>query len=393
MKSICMLLNGKVRSDSRVIKTIKSLSSVCKVDLYYINGNSDDKDIFNSNVRVFSYNKIDSLKSKIQKHSYFYNEYLFFVDFVISKNCKYDFIFSNDLPTLKPASILKSKIGGKLIYDSHEIYIETINQFFPKKTSGIKKILFNFLINFMRTRGEAIERKLLKEVDYFITVCESLKTYFEGKYGFKGIKVVMNCPNKLPPISPNEIIDLKEKFGFQKQDFLLLFQGNLGPGKDVDMIIEAMQFVDSDIRLGILGGGTLKSQLVNQVKELKLSEKVRFLDRVPSTDLYKYTKSADAGITLKDNGINLNKKLGIATKFFEYIHAGIPLVSTRSIEIEIIANKYDICILVDRKIDEIVNGINQLKLVNREEQAEKTAKASEVYNWQNQEVALLEIVK
>jgi glycosyltransferase involved in cell wall biosynthesis len=388
-----MLLNGKVRSDSRVIKTIKSLSSVCKVDLYYINGNSDDKDIFNSNVRVFSYNKIDSLKSKIQKHSYFYNEYLFFVDFVISKNYKYDFIFSNDLPTLKPATILKSKIGGKLIYDSHEIYIETINQFFPKKSSGIKKILFNFLINFMRKRGEAIERKLLKEVDYFITVCESLKTYFEGKYGFKGIKVVMNCPNKLPPISPNEIIDLKEKFGFQKQDFLLLFQGNLGPGKDVDMIIEAMQYVDSDIRLGILGGGTLKTQLVNQVKELKLSEKVRFLDRVPSTDLYKYTKSADAGITLKDNGINLNKKLGIATKFFEYIHAGIPLVSTRSIEIEIIANNYDICILVDRNINEIVNGINQLKLVNREEQAEKTAKASEVYNWQNQEVALLEIVK
>jgi glycosyltransferase involved in cell wall biosynthesis len=388
-----MLLNGKVRSDSRVIKTIKSLSSVCKVDLYYINGNSDDKDIFNSNVRVFSYNKIDSLKSKIQKHSYFYNEYLFFVNFVISKNYKYDIIFSNDLPTLKPATILKSKIGGKLIYDSHEIYIETINQFFPKKSSGIKKILFNFLINFMRNRGEAIERKLLKEVDYFITVCESLKTYFEGKYGFKGIKVVMNCPNKLPPISPNEIIDLKEKFGFQKQVFLLLFQGNLGPGKDVDMIIEAMQYVDSDIRLGILGGGTLKTQLVNQVKELKLSEKVRFLDRVPSTDLYKYTKSADAGITLKDNGINLNKKLGIATKFFEYIHAGIPLVSTRSIEIEIIANNYDICILVDRNINEIVNGINQLKLVNREEQAEKTAKASEVYNWQNQEVALLEIVK
>jgi len=388
-----MLLNGKVRSDSRVIKTIKSLSNFCKVDLYYINGNSDDKDIFNSNVRVFSYNKIDSLKSKIQKHSYFYNEYLFFVDFVISKNCKYDFIFSNDLPTLKPATILKSKIGGKLIYDSHEIYIETINQFFPKKSNGIKKILFNFLINFMRRKGEAIERKLLKEVDYFITVCESLKTYFEEKYGYKGIKVVMNCPNKLPPISPNEIIDLKEKFGFQKNDFLLLFQGNLGPGKDVDMIIEAMQFVDSDIRLGILGGGTLKSQLVNQVKELMLSEKVRFLDRVPSTDLYKYTKSADAGITLKDNGINLNKKLGIATKFFEYIHAGIPLVSTRSIEIEIIANKYDICILVDRNIDEIVNGINQLKLVNKEEQAEKTAKASEVYNWQNQEVALLEIVK
>ena len=393
MKSICMLLNGKVRSDSRVIKTIKSLSSVCKVDLYYINGNTDDKDIFNSNVRLFSYNKINSLKSKIQKHSYFYNENLFFVEFVISKNCKYDFIFSNDLPTLKPASILKSKIGGKLIYDSHEIYIETINQFFPKNSKGIKKYIFRFLISFMRKKGEKEERRLLKNVDYFVTVCESLKNYFEEKYGFKGIKVVMNCPNKLPPILPNEIIDLKEKFGFQKQDFLLLFQGNLGPGKDVDMIIEAMQFVDHDIRLGILGDGTLKPFLTNLVEKLKLGDKVKFMDRVPSLELYKYTASADGGITLKDNGINLNKKLGIATKFFEYIHAGIPLVSTRSVEIEIVQNKYDICILVDRNLDEIVQGINNLKFVDKEDQFRKTRFAAAEYNWQNQELSLLEIVK
>jgi len=392
MKSICMLLNGKVRSDSRVIKTIKSLSSVCKVDLFYINGGSEDKDIFNANVRVFSFNKVDSLKSKIQKHSYFFNEYLFFIDFVLSKNCKYDFIFANDLPTLKPAAILKSKIGGKLIYDSHEIYIETINQFFPKESSGIKKYVFKFLISFMRRNGEKAERKLLKDVDYFITVCESLKSYFEKKYAFKGIKVVMNCPYKLPEIKEHEIVDLKEIFGFQKDSFLLLFQGNLGPGKDIDMIIEAIQYVDGDIRLGILGDGTLKPFLIKLVEKLKLEDKVKFMDRVPSLELYKYTASADGGITLKDNGINLNKKLGIATKFFEYIHAGIPLVSTRSVEIEIVHSKYDICILVDRNMDEIVRGINHLKFVNKKEQFEKTRRAAAEYNWQNQELSLLEIV-
>jgi glycosyltransferase involved in cell wall biosynthesis len=341
---------------------------------------------------VFSFNKVDSLKSKIQKHSYFFNEYLFFIDFVLSKNCKYDFIFANDLPTLKPAAILKSKIGGKLIYDSHEIYIETINQFFPKESSGIKKYVFKFLISFMRRNGEKAERKLLKDVDYFITVCESLKSYFEKKYAFKGIKVVMNCPYKLPEIKEHEIVDLKEIFGFQKDSFLLLFQGNLGPGKDIDMIIEAIQYVDGDIRLGILGDGTLKPFLIKLVEKLKLEDKVKFMDRVPSLELYKYTASADGGITLKDNGINLNKKLGIATKFFEYIHAGIPLVSTRSVEIEIVHSKYDICILVDRNMDEIVRGINHLKFVNKKEQFEKTRRAAAEYNWQNQELSLLEIV-
>jgi glycosyltransferase involved in cell wall biosynthesis len=393
MKTICVIVNGRIQGDSRVIKVVKTLSKIAKVDVFYLDGNDSDHSIFTEDVRLFSLKKRNGRKEWILKHTFFYKQFEYFIEFVLKQNVKYDFIYANDLPCLGPAVKIKKHLNSKLIYDSHEIYLETINQFFPGKVGTFRGFINQMLISFMRAVGEKAERKFLKEVDYFITVCESLKEYFENKYNFQGIRVVMNCPYLLPEIKPNEIVNLKEKFGFSQEKFLLLFQGNLGPGKDIDYIVKAMQFTEKDIVLGILGGGTLKNNLVKLVEELNLTDKVKFHDKVPSLELYRYTCSADGGITLKDNGINLNKKLGIATKFFEYIHAGIPLISTRSVEIEIIANKFDICILVDRNIDEIVNGINLLKSVNKEEQAEKTAKASEVYNWQNQEVALLEIVK
>ena len=110
MKHICVLLNGEIKNDSRVIKTIKTISAYSKVDLYYLNGNSEDAGLFNENVTLFSFEREnDNLIKKIIRHTFFYNEYMFFVKEVTAKEIKYDYIFANDLPCLKPASLIKRK--------------------------------------------------------------------------------------------------------------------------------------------------------------------------------------------------------------------------------------------------------------------------------------------
>ena len=62
-----MLLNGPVKNDHRVIKMINSLSKKALVDLFYIEGEIEDKELFNENVTLCSYNIKKTLKKKNRK--------------------------------------------------------------------------------------------------------------------------------------------------------------------------------------------------------------------------------------------------------------------------------------------------------------------------------------
>jgi len=138
-----MLLNGEIKNDNRVIKMIRSLSKKSLIDLYYVNGDESDKFIFDKNVNLYSFNYEASLKRKLIQHTFFIWEFNFFFSQVMNRKVNYDYIWCNDLPTLNPGLKISKKLESKLIYDSHEIYLETLNQFFPRNSFGLKKIIFD----------------------------------------------------------------------------------------------------------------------------------------------------------------------------------------------------------------------------------------------------------
>jgi hypothetical protein len=126
MKHIAILLNGPVRHDGRVIRVIRYLSSRNKVFLFYVNGDAEDADLFNDNVRLFPCRSSHGLKNKIIKHSFFFREFLFFIPAVLKTEIVYDYIYANDLPCLLPAKKIKEKLGNKpvLVYDANETITE-----------------------------------------------------------------------------------------------------------------------------------------------------------------------------------------------------------------------------------------------------------------------------
>ena len=156
-----MLLNGPVKNDHRVIKMINTLSKKALVDLYYVNGTSSDNDLFHENVYLFSFKHENSIKRKFLKNSFFCFEFNFMINKVIKQNKSYNYIWSNDLPTLYSSFKLSKKLNAKLIYDSHEIYIETLNQFFPENNRTFKRIIFKILFKFMKIHGSKIEKNAL----------------------------------------------------------------------------------------------------------------------------------------------------------------------------------------------------------------------------------------
>ncbi len=389
MKKVCVLLNGGIASDSRVIREIKTMSRVADVDLYYVYGKDSDKDIFGDNVRLFSCEKKEGIKSKFVKHTCFYNEFMFFVPEVLKQGIAYDYIWANDLPDLKPALKLKEKIGSKVIYDSHEIFVGTLNQFFPSKAKWYKSILYKTALFVMSTLGNWAEKKMVKSADEFVTTSISFKNYFQDKYKRDDIQIVMNCPNIQ---TANVFYDFRSEYNLSSDSFVLLFQGRLNAGRALIEMIESMAYVKSNVHLFVIGDGTLKKDMQKRMAELSLQEKVHFIDEVPSSELLRYTRGADAGINLQAS-INISKHLASANKLFEYTHSDIPTIGSDVPENRLIIEKYDLGMLVRNNPKEIADAINKMSESDLSKYKDNCKKAAMEYNWENQEKVILDLIK
>lgn len=389
MKTVCVLLNGGIASDSRVIREIKTMSKVTFVDLYYIEGDDSDKDIFDNKVRLFPYKRNDGFRSKVIRHTCFYKEFMFFVPEVLKSGVKYDYIWANDLPDLSPALRLKTKLGSKVIYDSHEIYIGTLNQFFPSKAKWYKSILYKTALFVMTNLGRVAERKMVMQSDMFVTTSISFKNYFQSIYRRDDIKIIMNCPNIQ---TSTEFYDFRRVYNLPQDSFVLLFQGRLNAGRALIKMVESIEYVYNNVHLFIVGDGPLKKDMQERVEQLSLQEKIHFIDEVPSSELLKYTRGADVGINLQES-INISKHLASANKLFEYTHSGIPTIGSDVPENRLIIEEYDLGILVHNNPKEIAIAINRLSECDLSRYKENCKKASRVYNWENQEKVLLELIK
>ncbi len=388
MKKVAILLDGPVANDSRVIRTIESLSEDNLVDLFYVNGIPEDRGRFNNKVQLYEY-KIQTswIKQNIRFHLKF--------DDLIQKfkahSTSYDFIYCNDYPLLHSAIQLKKlQTAAKLIYDSHEIYMETINQFFPVK--GWRAAYGKVLIKLNRKIHKAKEKKLIEHVDFFITVCDSLKNHFETEYHRKDIIVIKNCPKK--EMIPEKTNRLYKELGLPESSKLLLYQGNLNPGRGLDKLILSAQQFDPNVHVAILGNGTTKTGLMELTKQLGLKN-VHFIAKVPFEELLEYTSSATAGVMFIQ-AINKSKELALPNKVFEYMAAGIPVISNQLAEPKRIIEKWDCGICIDDSSPErIAQSINNF-LLERNDQHELGKRGKEAIrtelNWSNQVTPLLSLI-
>ena len=389
MPEICMLLNGEIKNDNRVIKMIRTLSQKSHVDLYYVNGGENDKSIFDKNVNLYSFNYEASLKRKLIQHTFFIWEFNFFFSRVMNRKVNYDYIWCNDLPTLNPGLKISKKLGVKLIYDSHEIYLETLNQFFPRNSFGLKKIIFDQNLNLMRLIGRKFNKRVLPQVNTFITVNESLREYFIRQYSIQSSRVIMNLPELKQSEKGTDSIDYRQEFNWDKESIILIYQGALNEGRGLRLVIEVMNNIDNKFKLIVLGNGPLKQNLKDLLAPS--NQQVKFIDSVPIEQLLDYTRGADIGINLLED-FNLSKKLASPNKLFEYIHAKTPVVCSNTIENSKVLQNYKIGLLAENNSASITDAIIELSSKNKTIFEDEMIRAINNYNWESQESKISSII-
>ncbi len=280
-----------------------------------------------------------------------------------------DIVYANDYDTLL-AGYLMSKIGhGILIYDSHELYSDLLED-----SPRIYKRLIEFF-----------EGALARKATVVITVNNPIAKILETRYHLSSPPtVIYNTPYFQPadgsPYSPSA-------------PFKLLYHGMYLPGRNLNDLVVSMQQVEN-FHLYFRGYGVLEESLRSLVEQLGLQDKVTFLERVTMQELVSTAKDFDMGIVpYPGSQKQLNSYYCTPNKIFEYMMAGLALAVSDLPVLREIVTTHGVGVVFDTaspaQMAATLSQITQQDLIKMRANALKAAK--ETYNFEQESTKLIKI--
>jgi glycosyltransferase involved in cell wall biosynthesis len=301
----------------------------------------------------------------------FFNIRLFFYLFFH----RFDILVANDLDTLLPNYLISRIKRLHLVYDSHEYF------------TGVPELNGRPLV---RLVWKTIEKLIFPGLQNVITVSDSIADLYRMEYGAAPY-VIRN----LSPSSEALIPLSKEEMGIQPGHLLLILQGGgINIGKGGEELIDAVSLTEN-VSLIVAGSGDVVPLLKEKVINLGLSERIKFFRKMPWAELMRLTKSADAGLSL-ERDTNINYRYSLPNKLFDYISAGLPVITGKLPEIRKIVEVYD-CGLIIPEISPVEISRAIIKLRDntelRKRLKQNSAKAFAELNWKNEQEKVVSLYR
>jgi glycosyltransferase involved in cell wall biosynthesis len=201
--------------------------------------------------------------------------------------------------------------------------------FFKKKFPGVPLVLNLqegkelskqwFAVSFWRSR-------IIKTADKIVVISKYLRDFIK-KQGINMDKVVL-VPNGVDlkkfskDFSYGELENLREQLGIKPYHKILVTVSRLEKKNNVGGIIEAVKILDNkDIKLLIIGDGSLKKHLETKVESFDIRDNVKFLRTIDHKDLPRYLSIADVFVRPSFSE-------GLGTAFLEAMATGCPVIAT-----------------------------------------------------------------
>lgn len=170
-------------------------------------------------------------------------------------------------------------------------------------------------------------------------------------------------------------------------------QGNgLNENRGAEEAVLTMQYLPDEFMLYFIGGGTIINDLKQMTDELKLNHKIIFIALLPYTEMMEYTRQCFLGLIFEKIDTMDEHRFSLPNKFFDYIHAGVPVLSSKAVEIEAIMKKYNIGAFIESFdpaaiAKAIIDILMKKEMYNQWKQ--NTVAAAREYNWENEENILI----
>lgn len=283
-------------------------------------------------------------------------------------------VVANDLPMLPVAHKLAVRCGGRLVYDSHELYCE--QDFSPRE----------------KHKWGRIERKYIKHCDAVITVNSSIAEELCTRYTLPKVHVIHNAERCSTTQTRTRYFH--DLWSLPEESKILLFQGGLSSGRNLDVLVSSMRYVSAcDVVLVILGSGELSNPLQSLISHLKLGRRVFIHPSVAQHELLHLTAAADAGV-IPYQANCLNNYYCTPNKLFEFISAGLPILASDLPEIRKIVSNNGIGLVGDLSEPKgIAKSIEELfgDPVRFKEFIARVAATRKVICWEQEEKSLIGI--
>ncbi len=294
----------------------------------------------------------------------------------IVKDRPADVYHCHDLNTLHVGYRARRRHGGRLVYDAHELTTELA-----------------YISRLERLGWRLMERFLIGHADEVITTGSYRAQYLARRYHIATPTVLLNCPPLPAAVTPNRI--LREKLGLADDTVpLILYQGGFIPGRGLENLVLAAAHLEKGV-LVLMGWGAQEGELKEMVRREGLEERVYFHEPVAPDELVRCCMSASVGVVIYRN-TGLNNYYATPNKLYEYIHAGLPVVSSDFPALEEVVEGYGVGGTFDPEDPKsIAAAINR---VLADEQCYDTIRsnalaAAQVFNWETESAKLLEVYR
>ena len=234
-----------------------------------------------------------------------------------------DIIHANDLNALIPSYKAAKQLNCKVIYDSHEIFLE--NPWIAD--NKIVKCIWGIY-----------EKYLIKRVDMVVCVSHAASAYLQSRYKIIAPLVVTNCVRSVQVIDKD--LEKSEKLE-------VLNHGQFYGGRGYDIMIDAAEYLKdySEIELVLRGFGNLENTLRKKVADYNINN-VRFAPPVKVDELIPEAARAWVGLAITEANC-LNFKFSISNKIFEYAAAGLPVIMSSIPEHIYLNQKYHFGLIIE----------------------------------------------
>jgi D-inositol-3-phosphate glycosyltransferase len=171
------------------------------------------------------------------------------------------------------------------------------------------------------------ERMVANGVDRVICASQGEKEMLASLYAVPlSLVSVVPCGVDTDVFRPIDRSGARKVLGLSPKERIVLFVGRIEPLKGIDVLLRAVSHLDGRFRVMVIGGDgkdlARKAELAALAAELRIADKVTFLDAVPHGELPLYYNAADVCVVP-----SYYESFGLVA--VEAMACGVPVIASR----------------------------------------------------------------
>ncbi|MBI2776434.1 MAG: glycosyltransferase family 4 protein [Chloroflexi bacterium] len=221
---------------------------------------------------------------------------------------------AHDLTGLPAALAAQRRLGGRLVYDAHELYLEAGDT--ATRPAWARAVLRRF------------ERAAIRHADALVTVNAGLAAALTRIAVPRRIVVVHNAPLVGADRPAAAASPLRAAAGVPGDAPIALYHGSFAAGRGVEVLAAAIREPGLEhVHAVFLGEGAGELALASAAAEPATAGRIHVLLPVDPAEVTRWVAGADVGV-MPIAPTTANHRLSTPNKLFECLAAGVPVVAS-----------------------------------------------------------------